>query len=298
MPATIASSTHPEAAVDPSARIDPTARIERNVRVEAEVIVGPHCVIGEGTRLRVRSIIVAHTTMGRDNDVHPYAVLGNDPQDRAYDPSKPNALLIGDRNIFREFVTVGRGTGDGPPTRIGSGCMLMSSAHVGHNSQIGDDVVMANSTAIAGHVTMGSRVVTAGGAMVHQFCHIGDGVMFRGNAAASQHVPPFVVIRETNLVAGLNAIGLRRDPAITEADQRQLKKAYRAIYRSRGGRNLHETLDELEADDPGPAALRFVGFIRHVLALTGPGARGICAGFAGRGDTGRSRYPSSPRNSM
>lgn len=280
-----ASSTidlvHPTAIIDPSARIDPTARIGANARIDADVIVGPECVVGDGTVLLPRVILVRRTTLGERNTVHPYAVLGGDPQDRSYDPARPGELFIGDRNVFREAVTINRGNWNGPATRVGSGCYLMSQAHLGHNVQIGDNVTMANSASLAGHSRLGSNSVLSGFAGVHQFTDVGEGVMFRAHAAVSMHVPPFVIVAAGNHVGPLNKVGLQRNPAFTDQDRREVKEVYRAVYRRKPTTTLEQVVADLTARTWGPAATTFVTFVKNAITADPPRKRGLCGGSRG-----------------
>lgn len=269
---------HPSAAVDPSARIHPTATIGPDVIIEPDVIVGPYCAIGQATRLRTRAIIAEHTTLGTHNDVHPYAVLGGDPQDRAYSPDNPGALVIGHRNIFREGVTISRSTGAAPITTIGDDCFFMSQSHAGHNCHVGNRVVLANGACLAGHSTVADGCVFSGFTGTHQFTRVGELVMFRGGARAGMHVPPFVVVADGNLIGGLNTVGLRR-AGFNLQEREDLKTVYRAILRDRGATPIQTVIQQLEAHHPDNmtrAARRFVDFISESLALTGRHARGIC----------------------
>lgn len=271
----------PTAAIDPSARIDPSVEIGANVRIEADVIVGPECVIGEGTHLLPRCILVRRTTLGKWNVVHPNAVLGGDPQDRSYDPARPGELIIGDRNIFREMVTINRGNWNGPPTRVSSNCYLMSNSHLGHNVQIGDNVTIANSASIAGHATLGSNSVLSGFAGVHQFTDVGEGVMFRAHAAVSMHVPPYVIVAAGNHVGPLNKVGLQRNPALTDQDRREIKEVYRAVYRRPVSTSLEQVVEQLSARPWGAAATKFIDFVRHAITAAPPRKRGLCGGSRG-----------------
>lgn len=265
----------PSAKIHPSARIHETSRVGGGARIDEEVIVGPHCVVGEGTRLRARVILVEHVTLGEQNDVHPYAVLGGDPQDRSFDESKRGEVVIGDRNIIREHVSINRGNWNGPATRVGSGCYLMAMTHLGHNASIGDQVTMANGAALAGHARVGSGVVMSGYAMVHQFVSVGDGVMFRGGAGVSMHVPPYVVVLGENAIAGLNRVGLKRNPAISPQDRDEVKMVYRALYRDRRGGPILDVIERLSAMPLGPAAAKFVQFCAEALRQQPPRSRGI-----------------------
>ncbi len=268
---------HPTATVSPTARVDDTAVIAEGAVLEHDVIVGPHCVVGPRTRLRTRAIIVEHTELGADNDVHPYAVLGGDPQDRAYSPDTPGKLLIGDRNIIREGFTANRGTGDEIPTVIGDDCYLMSGSHVAHNCRIGSGVILANAALLAGHVHVGDKTIVSGAVTVHQFCVIGEMSMLQGGAGVSMHVPPFVIAGGPNLVMGLNTIGLRRNGATAE-DREQLKRVYRAIYRDRGGRPIASVIAELKGERWSQIPTRFLEFMDEALAMERPRNRGVLPG--------------------
>ena len=256
----------------------PSATIGARVVIEPDVIVGPHCVVGEGTRLRTRSILLERVTMGAGNDVWPLVVLGGDPQDRSFKPDQPGEVIIGDRNIFREGVTINRSNWNGGPTRVGSGCFLMAQSHLGHNAQIGDSVTMANCSCLAGHTKVGNSCVLSAYAGIHQFVELGEGVMVQGGGAATMHVPPFVILSSTvNNIAGLNTVGLRRMAGVTPADRADVRRVYGALIWSRGARPHREVIDELLASGPlAPAAMRFVEFVKRVLALEKPRNRGLC----------------------
>ncbi|MFG0273893.1 MAG: acyl-[acyl-carrier-protein]--UDP-N-acetylglucosamine O-acyltransferase, partial [Phycisphaerales bacterium] len=136
-----------------SAHIDASAQLGNGVVVEPDAYIGPNCVIGAGSRIMARAMVLRDTVMGADNVVHPYAVLGGDPQDVKYDEAADAGRLeIGDGNQFREHVTVSRGAGAEGATRIGAQCFFMAGAHVGHNAKIGDRVILTNQAAVAGHV--------------------------------------------------------------------------------------------------------------------------------------------------
>lgn len=276
MPTSTAERIHPTAQIHDSARIDPSATIGPEVTIEPDVIVGPHCSIGAGTILRARAIIVSHTTMGAQNDVHPYAVLGGDPQDRAYSPDKPGALVIGDRNIFREGVTISRSTGDGPVTTIGDDCFFMSQSHAAHNCRVANRVTLANGACLAGYSEVADGCVFSGFTGTHQFTRVGELVMFRAGARVGMHVPPFVVVADGNLIGGLNVIGLRR-AGFNAQEREDLKAVYRALLRDRGATPMHTVIQQLESDQEwSRAARRFLDFFTESLALTGRHARGIC----------------------
>lgn len=268
----------PSADIHPTARIDPTSVIGPGVRIGPDAFVGPQCSIGPNCFLHERAIIVRRTTMGEGNVVHPYAVLGGDPQDRSYKPDQPGELVIGDRNVFREGSTFHRGNWNGPPTRIGSNGYFMVQSHLGHNAQAGDFVTLANAACLAGHASLGSYCVMSAFSAIHQFCSVGEGVMFQACGRASMHVPPWVIVAGTNQVAGLNAVGIRRNPTLTPQDRVDIKRVYRVLYRQRKGSSIDAALTELEGAEWSPAARRFIDFIRTALNQDPPRRRGVCGG--------------------
>jgi UDP-N-acetylglucosamine acyltransferase len=275
------TSTTPR--IDPTAFVHPTAQLGDGVVIGRGAYVGPNCVLGDRTVLMHNATVLAHTTLGTDNVLHPGAVLGGDPQDRAFNPSAPGLLIVGDRNIFREHVTVSRSTGEERPTRIGSGCMFMACAHAGHNAIVGDNVILVNSAVLAGWTEVGSNATLSGFCGVHQFCRIGEGVMFRGRAIATKHVPPFVLFTEMNQVAGLNRIGIRRNPNLTAQDRADIREAYRAFYGGSAARPFAERVDTLNALTLAPAGERFRAFVLECANAQGRFRRGIAGKRPKRG---------------
>ncbi len=268
----------PDAQVDPSARIDPSAHVGAGCVLGPDVIVGPGCSVGAGTRLHARSMLVRNTVLGTGNEVHPYAVLGGDPQDKSYSDEHPGHLFVGNDNIFREGCTLSRGTAGDEPTRIGHRNYFMAQAHAAHNVQIGSDNVFPNTTMIAGHVHIGDRCVFSGGVSIHQFVLIGDGVMIRGLVPVGMHVPPYVMVVGPNRIGGLNVIGMRRS-GVGDTERAEVKRVHQAVFRDRQATPIVEVLDRLEADGPlGAAASHMIAFIRNALAQTGRRAKGICPG--------------------
>jgi UDP-N-acetylglucosamine acyltransferase len=276
----------PTPRIDPTAYVHPTAELGDGVVIGRHAYVGPGCALGDGTVLMHNATVLAHTRMGSRNVVHPGAVLGGDPQDRAFNPDVPGALHVGDDNIFREGVTVSRSTGEDRPTRIGSRCMFMACSHAGHNALVGDGVVLVNSAVLAGWTEVGNGATLSGFCGVHQFCRVGEGVMFRGRAIATKHVPPFVVMTEFNQVVGLNRVGIRRNPNLTASERLDIRLAFRAFYgaeRDRAVRPLRERLDALDALTLAPAAERFRAFIHECLNAEGRFRRGVAGRRPKRG---------------
>ncbi len=262
--------------IHPSASIHPSAQIAEDVEIGAGCVVGPQCVVGRGTRLHPAAMVVSHTTLGEGNELHPCAIIGGDPQDRKYNPSRPGRLIIGDRNVFREHVTINRSVGDEVPTRVGSGCYLMAYSHFGHNAQIGDGVTLANCACVAGHGRVGSGSFLSGGGMMHQYCSVGELVMFQGLTAVSQHVPPFVIVTRVNVVVGLNRVGLARSGRFTPEERENLKQVYRLMYRDREQRTMSDALAAASEREWGRPATIFLDFIRNAMSEEPPRRRGLC----------------------
>jgi len=189
----------------------------------------------------------------------------------ASEPSVGSVLPLGAATVKE---VQGR-TGDGAPTRVGDDNYLMTACHVGHNAQLGNSVTMTNCASLAGHATVGDRCVFSGYVGVHQFTRVGELVMMRASGGVSMHVPPYLVVSDINVAAGLNKVGLERSPDLTDEDRAQIKRVYRAVYRDRGARSLERTVESLDATDLRPAARKFVDFIARALADEGRHARGI-----------------------
>jgi len=271
-----------ETSVHPSAEVHPTAELGAGVEIGPGAIIGPGCRIGDACVMGPRAILVRNTALGVGNRIHAYAVLGDDPQDRAYHDDDPGALVLGDRNTIREFVTIHRGSGDAGSTALGSDCFLMAYSHVGHNCCIGDRVILTNYAGLAGHVRMGDGCVLSGHSAVHQFCDVGEGCMFQAGARVSQHVPPFCIVhRDGNRLAGINTIGMRR-AGHSNAEITDARRVYRALFRS--GRPFSAAIDTIQRESWGPAARRIIEFCAAALAQEAPRARGLCRAGMEEGD--------------
>lgn len=239
-------------------RIHPSAIVSASAQLGHDVEIGPLCVVeddvivGDGCRLASHVVIKSGTALGAGNQVFEAAVLGGKPQHlRAGDDLGP--LLIGNDNVIREYVTIHRGLTAGSCTTIGESNMIMVNAHIAHDCRIGNNTVIVNNVMLAGHVTVQDRVYFGGAAGIHQFARVGQLAMIGGQSHLSQDVPPFVIVDgKTNLVCGLNLIGLRR-AGFSNDQIRELKSAYRVIYRS--GLAWNDTLEVLaNTFQSGPAA--------------------------------------------
>ncbi len=248
--------------IDPRAIVSAQAEIDADVEIGPYSVIGPGVSIGKGTWVGPHAVINGPTRIGRDNKVFQFASIGDAPQDKKY-RGEPTRLEIGDRNVFRECVTVNRGTThDRGVTRIGNDNLLMSYAHVAHDCQLGDQIVMANCATLGGHVEVGDWVIFGGLSAVHQFTKIGAHCFIGNNAAVTRDVPPYVMaIGQPAVPHSVNSEGLKRR-GFTPAQILNIRRAYRTLYRS--GLKLAEALERLDAvAREQPEIAPFVSFIRR-----------------------------------
>lgn len=247
-------------------RIHPTAIVHPEAQLDVTVEVGPYAVVGPRVKVGPRTIIGPHavvegdTTIGADNRIFQFTSVGAIPQDLKY-AGEPTRLVIGDRNQVREFTTIHLGTAQGGGvTRIGSGCLLMANSHVAHDCIVGDDVILANSSALAGHVTVEDHVTCGGLSGVHQFTRLGRHAFISGGAMVTMDIPPYCTAQGDRAeLAGLNTVGLTRGGFSTEAVAR-IKAAYKLLFRS--GLGLREALARVVAEFGGnPEIDHLVRFI-------------------------------------
>lgn len=217
------------------AQIHPTALIGEGVSFGAGTQVGPFAVIedgvvlGAGCRVYSHAVIHRYVRLGAGNRVFPQAVLGGLPQDLGFDPGMETWLEIGDRNVFREGVTVNRATAATGLTRVGSHGFFMSNSHIAHDCRVGDRVIIASNAALGGHVEVGDQAFLGGGAMVHQFCRIGTLTMVSGLAGVRKDVLPYSMLAgEPARHFRLNSIGLRR-AGVSGERVRALSRAFREL---------------------------------------------------------------------
>ena len=218
--------------------IDPRAIVSPSAELAADVVVGAYSVIGDGVRLGPgtwvgpHSVITGNTTLGAGNKVFQFASIGDAPQDLKY-KGEPTRLQIGDRNVFREFTSMNRGTEQGGGvTTIGSDNLFMSYTHVAHDCHVGSRIVMANYATLGGHVELGDWVIMGGYAGIHQFTKVGAHAFLGNNAAVTRDVPPYLMVVGAPAVPhSINSEGLKRR-GFTPEQIRNLKNAYRVLYRS------------------------------------------------------------------
>ncbi len=250
-----------------TAVVYPGARLGRDVEIGPYSVIGENVFVGDGTKIGAHAVIEGWTTIGKECQIHHGACIGGAPQDLKFKGEK-TFVYIGDNTIIREFVTINRATGEGEETRIGSNCLIMATAHIAHNCQIGSNVIIANGGGIAGHVVIEDRAIISGMSGVHQFVKIGRNAMIGGASKVVQDVPPFVIADgRPARVCGLNSVGIAR-AGMSEEVRRNLKKAYRILYRS--GMKLSDAITMMEQElDSSEAMDHLLRFLRNV-------DRGIC----------------------
>ncbi len=254
--------------------IHTTAVIDSRAEIDSDVEIGPYVVI-EGpvkikrrTRIMAQAYVTGWTVIGEDNEIHPGAMLGGAPQDRAYH-GQETYLKIGNQNVIREHAQVHRGTVAHSSTIIGNHNFLMATAHVGHNCTLGNNVVLANGALLGGYVDVGNNVFISGNCVVHQFIRIGDYAIMRGLSGTSRDVPPFAIIDWQHTVRGVNVVGLKR-AGFDERRIRTIREAFRILFRK--GRNLSIALKEVqESMSANDDVMTLVEFIKS-------SKRGVCFG--------------------
>jgi UDP-N-acetylglucosamine acyltransferase len=265
--------------------IHPTAVIGSEVELAPDVVVGPYAIlegpvtVGAGCVVEGHACLSGPLTMGTENFVGHGAVLGKSPQHKGY-RGEPTRLRIGDKNVFREHVTVHRGTTQGGgDTWIGDGNLFMIGSHIGHDVRVGNGCTLVNGALVAGHVTLQDGCLLSGHAAVQQRVRIGRLAMLGGLGSTTKDIPPFVLQQGYNCVTGLNTIGLRR-AGIPGDSISALREAFRILYKE--GRAQGTALDRIEADlGTIPEVREFVMFIREAklginLARGGSRQRGTC----------------------
>lgn len=218
--------------ISPHAIIEEGAVIGKDVSIGHFSIIGKNVKIGDGTWIGPHVTLSGHTTIGKNNRIFQYASVGEVPQSTAY-RDEPTELHIGDNNIIRESCTLHTGTVEGGGiTRIGNNNFLMAYVHIAHDCILGNNIIFANGSSLAGHVVVGDHVIFGGFTLIHQFCKIGAHVMTGIGAVSFKDIPPFLkVAGNTARPYGINVKGLQRR-GFSEQDIAVLKQAYRTLYRS------------------------------------------------------------------
>lgn len=236
--------------------VDPAANIHPSVTVGPWSLIGPGVTLGEGCVVHSHCVIKGPTTIGSHCEFFQFSTIGEATPDLKYN-GEPTTLTVGDNNIFREGVTVHRGTvQDRGDTLIGNGNLLMAYAHVGHDSVIGDNTILVNNAVLAGHVTIGDWAIIGGYSGIHQFCRVGEHSFVGGMSKVTQDVPAFVIADGHPATPRMmNVEGLRRR-GFADSEIKTVQKAYKILYRKK--LSLSDAIRELKlmaADSPAVAQL-------------------------------------------
>jgi UDP-N-acetylglucosamine acyltransferase len=251
-----------------TAIVDPRAKIGSDVEIGPFSTIGPKTVIGDRTIVQSHVVIENSVTIGSGNFIGHGAIIGAAPQDLAFSPELKTRVDIGNDNVIREYCTIHRGSAEGSATKIGDKNFLMGGVHVGHNGEVGNNVIIANNCLLAGHVRVNDGAFLGGGSIVHQHVRVGRLVMAQGGSSLSKDVPPFVMAAKFNVLFGLNVIGLRR-AGFSAQDRDEIKAAYELLYK--GGLNVSQAIEKAATMKFGPSAREFIDFVASAKK------RGICS---------------------
>jgi len=245
-------SIHPLANVSPEARLGVGVSIGAFASVEGDVELGDHCVVASG------AVLKSGVKAGCNNEFGEHAVIGGAPQ-HAGRPQHTGRIVIGDNNVFREYVTIHRALKPETATTVGHGNYVMANGHFGHDCTVGDNAIFANGAMLGGHVAVSDRAFVSGAVAVHQFCRVGRLAMVGGHARVVQDVPPFMLLDgQSGCIVGLNIVGLRRS-GHTPEDVASLKAAYRLIYRR--GLPWKDVLEALRVEFAGGPVTQLHDFL-------------------------------------
>ena len=220
--------------IHPSASVHPNAQLHEGVTIGQGAIIGPEVIIGSGTTVGPNSVIEGKTILGHNNKIFPNVFLGLEPQDLKYKGANTE-LIIGDDNTFRECVTINKATNQGEKTIIGNNNLLMAYSHIGHNCEIGNNVILSNSVQVAGHVIIEDCAIVGGCLGIHQFVHIGYLSMIGGMTRVTRDVPPFCLAEGSPArLRGLNKVGIKRSGLIerNNLNLKSLLKTWLLLFKS------------------------------------------------------------------
>lgn len=243
-----------------SAIVDPAARLADDVTVGPFSIIGPEVEIGSGSVIGPHVVVKGPTTIGKDNQIFQFASVGEVPQDKKYQ-GEDTRLEIGDNNVIREGCTLNRGTAqDRGVTTIGSDNWIMAYVHIAHDCVVGDNTILANNVALAGHVTIEDYAILGGYTLVHQFCVIGPHAFTAMGSVLPKDVPPYVLVSgHMAKPFGLNVEGLKRRGFSNDAI-RELRRAYKLLYKA--GLTIEQASQQMRAINPASDEIAVLaGFI-------------------------------------
>ena len=253
--------------IHPTAIVDPTAKIGADVAIGPYAVIGANVIIGERSTIESHVVIDPDVTIGSGNVIGPGAIIGTAPQDLSFSSERKTYVAIGNENVIREHCTIHRGSAEGSMTKIGDKNFLMAGAHVGHNCEIGNNVIIANNCLLGGHVRVDDGAFLGGACVFHQHMCIGRLALTQGASGFSKDIPPFVIAAEINYVFGLNMVGLRR-AGLGAQDRDEIKAAFKLLYTS--GLNTSQALEKAKTMKLGAVAREFFDFVANAKK------RGIC----------------------
>lgn len=256
--------------IHPTAIIEPGAQLGADVVIGAYAYVGAKAIIGAGTVLHHHANVEGRTTIGSKCEIFPFACVGTKTHDLKYKGGEPG-LIVGDRNVFREYVSVHGATNDADYTRMGNDNVMLAYSHIAHDCLVGNYLVMSAQSALAGHVLVEDHVNIGWGTGVHQFCRIGAHAMLGGMSKIVQDVPPFVIADGNPAVArSINKVGLERH-GFTVEQLEAVKQAFRLVYRA--GHNRTQALERVREHK-----LSGTAEFKHFLSFAEKSERGFVAG--------------------
>jgi UDP-N-acetylglucosamine acyltransferase len=264
-------------------QIHPTASVHPSAQLPDEIEIGPHAVIdagvtiGSGCTVNAHAIVTGETIIGTGNEIGYGAVIGAPPQDLTFKPDTRSRVIIGNRNIFREYVTIHRGNKDETDTAIGDQNFFMVGVHLAHNVRVGNHAIFANNVLLGGHVTVGDRAFFGGASAFHQFARVGRLAMIQGMMIGNRDTPPFCIGHGYSRIAGLNVVGLRRAGFSAET-RRALKETYFILFD--GKRLRKDAIREARESASCPECHELIDFVET------PSRQGLCAPDLARGASG------------
>ena len=253
-------------------KINELAIVSKLAKIAPDVEIGPYAIIeddveiAKGVKIWPNAYICSGTKIGEAAQIHMGAVVGHLPQDLTFDVNKKTGTNIGKNTIIREYATIHRATEEGTATVVGDNCYLMALSHVGHDCQIGNNVILANGVLLAGHVELGDNCFISGNVVVHQFCRFGSYVIVGGFSGINKDVPPYMLVRGPSVIRGVNLIGLRRAKFPRETIHK-ITDAFKLLYRTE--LNTAQAIEEIKKLGPSKELDYLVEFIQS-------SKRGIC----------------------
>jgi len=254
--------------IQPTAIVHPKASIASGVKVGAYSLIGENVRIGNDTVIESHVVVEGWSEIGQRCHLFPFVSIGAPPQHLRY-RGEPTRVIIGDDNVIREFVTINRATVEGGgETVLGNNNFIMAYSHIAHDCKIGNQVIMANNSTLAGHILVEDFAIVGGLVAIHQFARVGCYSIIGGASGIPQDIPPYTIAAGNRArLYGLNLVGLKRHkfPAATVS---ALKQAYRILFRSH--LTLHKAMDRVEKEVPD------LPEIRHLLEFLKDSKRGVC----------------------